>query len=409
MPNLEGSHLPIFLPWLRLKESCRVAGVEFWPFRDEDGKAAPIFRGAVAALAKILSSYRERDGTRMKNCVIATIADRGWSLAEEDLETVRWASALLFLASWAANEYVPRFFGPYVNSEQFRFVGQRFTGPMPNFIGLVSRRRDGSKWDGGYQHGKVNFSIPLQCSTRDAATIDKPFLAALDAANAAKSVTMERLRTALVFVQRANADDDAMTLEAEALLMASAFEQLLGGPSKAYALGRRFGQLFRRFGTATVAEARERRPGIEIDEAKPEYAEAQPKWWVHQKWLEELYDVRSKATHKGHHEDRSWGWTLREHLLMAAFVFPLTVKVLLVNEDRYTLSEDDLDRLASLDKLLAITGWDEEVEEGGPSRWNSVFSEARQDRRHARLMEKWMAENPGIWTEQPDEPTSGST
>lgn len=399
MAKLEGSHLPIFLPWLRLNKPHAVAGVEFWPFRDKDGKASRPFRGAVKPLAKILSSYRERNGARLENCVIATIPDRGWSLAEEDLEAVQWAAAMLFMASWACNEYFPRFFGPYVNSEEFRFVGQRFTGPMPVYIALVSRRRDGSKWDGGYRHGEVNFSIPLQCSTRDAASIDESFLTALDAANTAKSATVERLRTALVFVQRANADDDAMTLEAEALLMGSAFEQLLGGPSKAYGLGRRFGQLFRRFGTVTVGEARERRPGIEIDTTKPEYAEAQPKWWVHQKWLEELYDVRSKATHKGHHADRSWGWTLREHLLIAALVFPLTLKVLLTNEGNYTLSEDDIDRLASLDRLLAVGGWDEEEEEGGPSRWNAVVSSVKRDRAHDRLMKKLKADHPEWWTD----------
>jgi hypothetical protein len=178
----------------------------------------------------------------------------------------------------------------------------------------------------------VKFSIPNQCSTRETATIDEEFLKALDAANATKSDTTERLRVAMTFVQRANADDDAMTLTGEALLMGSAFEQLFGGPSSSYGLGKKFGELFREFGSVTVAEARQARAGIDLDTSKPEYAEAQPKWWVHRKWLEELYDVRSKATHKGHHADRPWGWTLGEHLLMAAVVFPLTVKALLARE-----------------------------------------------------------------------------
>ena len=328
MAKLTGSHLAVFLPWLRLKKSHRVAGVEFWPFRNAHGKASSVFRGAVEPLARILSSYRERNGTRSNNGVIATIPVRGWSLTDDDLDSVRWATSLLFLASWARNQYFQRFGGAYVNSEQFRFIGQRFTGPMPVHIALVSRRRDGSAWGGGYKHGEVNFSIPLQCSTSEAAKIDEGFLAALDAAVGAKSDTIERLRIAMVFVQRANADDDAMTLTAEALLMGSAFEQLLGGPSKAYGLGKKFGDLFREFGGVTVAEARTARTGIEVDTTKPEYEKAQAKWWVHQKWLEELYDVRSKATHKGHHADRAWGWQIDEHLLMAAFVFPLVVKVL---------------------------------------------------------------------------------
>jgi hypothetical protein len=147
--DLSGSHVPFFLPWLRLKRPQRVVGVEFWPFRDPNGKASPVFRGAVKPLTRILSSYRERDGKRSRNAVIATIPGRGWSLTEEDLDGVRWAASLLFLASWASNDYFPRFGGLYVNSEVFRFIGQRFTGPMPVCVALVSRRRDGSKWEVG--------------------------------------------------------------------------------------------------------------------------------------------------------------------------------------------------------------------------------------------------------------------
>jgi hypothetical protein len=51
--------------------------------------------------------------------------------------------------------------------------------------------------------------------------------------------------------------------------------------------------------------------------------------------MEELYDVRSKAAHRGHHQQRQWGWSLPEHLLMAAFVFPLTVKLLLQHDGHY--------------------------------------------------------------------------
>ena len=373
-----------------------------------------MFRGAVKPLSKILSSYRDRKGKPLMNCVVATVPGRGWSLAEDDLETVRWAASLLFLASWATNEYFPRFGGRYVNSEAFRFFGQRFSGQMPVYIALVSRRRDGSKWDGGYKHGEVNFSIPNQCSTREAAAIDEGFLAALDAANAAKSDTTERLRIAMMFVQRANADDDAMTLTGEALLMGSAFEQLFGGPSSSYGLGKRFGELFGEFGSVTVAEAREARPGIDIDTTKPEYAAAQPKWWVHRKWLEELYDVRSKATHKGHHADRPWGWRLDEHLFMAAFVFPLTVKILLAREGHYALTDDDRDRLMAVDKLLATAGWDddkdEEGEEGGPARWQVVVTEVKLARQHDLLMQKMKAKYPDLWDDGGDQaPPSNRT
>jgi hypothetical protein len=85
-------------------------------------------------------------------------------------------------------------------------------------------------------------------SIREAASVDGGLLAALDAAHAAGSVMVERLRTALPFVELANTDDEFMTEHAEAILMGSAFEQLLTGDASAYRLGAKFGELFGQFG-----------------------------------------------------------------------------------------------------------------------------------------------------------------
>ncbi len=123
-------------------------------------------------------------------------------------------------------------------------------------------------------------------------------LAALDAGNASGSTVIDRLRTALPFVELANTDDEFMTEHAEAILMGSAFEQLLTGDASAYKLGKKFGELFGQFGSVTADDARKEPPDIQIDTGTPEIAAAQPKWWVHRKGMEELYDVRSKVVHK---------------------------------------------------------------------------------------------------------------
>lgn len=388
------NHLVILLPWLRLKKQHRVAGVEFCPFRDESGRAHPVFRGAVTSITTILSSYRAVDGKRLSKCTVATVADRGWDLEDSDLEQVRWAASLLFLAAWACNEYFPNFFGAYVNSTAFRVVAQRFLGPKPVGIAIVSRRRDGRVWEGGYNHGEAKFSRPMQCGTSDAA-IDETFLGSLDAADTAHARSIEGLRLALPFVLLANTDDDVMTPSAEAILMASAFEQLLAGPSRAYGLGKKFGVLLKQCGSVTLEEAKKVRPGIEIDTSRPDWAAAQRKWWVHRKWLEELYDVRSKAAHKGHHDDRFWGWNLQEYLVMAAFAFPLTVKLLLERDGQYTFSEDDRVRCLALDKVLATTGWHERTQ-AGPRlpRWSSILSDVASAHQDEKVLEELKKEHP---------------
>lgn len=373
-------HVVIFLPFLRIKSGECVAGVEFLPLRDADGNTPEPLATAREPLTTILSGYIDRHGKPFDNCVVATIPGRGWDLTPDDLDTVHWAATLLFLASWACNEHFPTFSGAYVNASAFRPVGQGYSGDLPTWIAVVARRRDGERWDGGYEHGDFKFNIPVQCSINGAVDVDGALLAALDAACTKDSLTIARLRSALPYAQLANTDDSLMQLNAEAILMASAFEQILGGPSSAYGLGRKFGALFKACGSVTVAEARQARPGIEIDTSAPERAEAQPRWWAHRKWLEELYDVRSKAVHKGHHRERTWGWQIHEHLVMAAHAFPLTVKKLLERDGDYALTDEDRARCRAMDKLLAATAWHAANDATDrASTWHKILSKERLD------------------------------
>ena len=422
-------HLVVFLPFLRLKTACAVAGVEFVPLRDADDKVPEVLKTAREAIDKVLSGYIDRHGKPLRNCVVATIPARGWDLDRVDFATVTWATSLLFLASWSCNDYYPRFGGPYVNSSNFRIVGQAYSGPTPGYIAVSARRRDGRTMDGGYEHGEFKFSLPLQISIREPASVDVNFIGALNAADSASSTVIERLRTAIPFVELANTDDEFMTEHAEAILMGSAFEQLLAGDASAYKLGKKFGELFAQFGSVTVDEARKTRPDIQIDTNTPEIATAQPKWWVHRKWLEELYDVRSKVVHKGHHESRQWGWEIGEHLVMAAHVFPLTVKLLLEKEGHYALTDDDRAACLATDLLLVEKQWvddgdaDPDVDADADAdadananananaknrdrSWHEVIHKTARSVRFDAIWDKYKREHPEAF-QSDDEPSQG--
>lgn len=369
-----------------------VAGVEFVPMHaEEQGRGG--HASAVGPLKRILSGYIDRHGKPLTDCVVATIPGRGWDLEREDFAAVRWASALLFLASWSGNDYYPRFGGKYVSSSNFRVMGQAFTGSTPTHVAISARRRDGRAMDGGYEHGAIKFSLPVQISVRELTSIDEAFVAGLDAAQLAGSAVIDRLRTALPFVELANTDDEFMTEHAEAILMGSAFEQVLVGRASSYKLGRNFGELFRQFGKVKLEGARRVRPGIEIDTSNPEIAAAQPMWWVHRKWMEELYDVRSKVVHKGEQAGRSWGWSIQEHLVMGAHVFPLVVKLLLEQEKLYTLTDKDRTACLATDRLLAEPRWveDSDAEEHERS-WPDIIAKAQCDVLTAKIMKKYVTE-----------------
>ncbi len=379
-----------FFPWLRLRKTHTVAGVAFVPLVDDHGATPGELSDAIDPLRSILGGYVDREGRSVDNCVVSVLPNVRWNVADTDFDRVQWAAALLFLACFSRNDYFPRFLGAYSNSSSFRVVWQRFGGD-PVWVALVSRRRDGRTVAGGYKHGEVKFSVPLQCRLREPAVVDEDLLAALN--RSMEGATMKRLRSALPFVSLANTDDDLMTLPAEAILMGSAFEQMLRGDASAFKLAKKFGHWFKPFGAVTVEEASNARPGIEIDTSKPEYAEAQPKWWVHRKWIEELYDLRSQSVHKGVPHGRTWGWSVDEHLLMAAWVFPLVVKLLLRGEGHYELTEDDTVRCLAVDKLLSITGWDEEPNDE-PYRWREVVSETSSNYGFDRIMERIEREHP---------------
>lgn len=159
-------HLVFFLPYLQLKTRHSIAGVDFSPFREPDGRVTPHLESAERALSRILSSYIDRHGKPYDNCVVATIPDRGWDLNRSDGPTIFWSTSLLFLASWASNQYFPRFFGSYTNSSSFRIIAQAFSGNEPVYMAVGARRRDGDTWDGGYRHGELRFSTPAQCPPR---------------------------------------------------------------------------------------------------------------------------------------------------------------------------------------------------------------------------------------------------
>jgi len=377
-----------FMPWLRLRRSFEVAGVTFVPWRTESVTISPEIADAEDTLKTILRGYLDRRGKPIDNCVLATLPDRGWNLADSDFEAVRSAAALLFLSAWSSNEYY-RFPGHYVNASPFRVLRQSFSVP-PERLTLVARRRDGSCDDGGYRHGEVTFGVPLQCTLGEPVEIDEDFLSALNTGLfAEKCATLDRLQRALPFTLLANTDDDLMAADAEVILMGSAFEQLFGiegsAKAKAYGLCKEFGDLFKDYGSVTVEKARAVRSGIRIDDTNRERAAAQPRWWVHQKWMEELYKVRNESVHEGTAHGKTWGWDPAEHLVMAALAFPLVVKLLLHNEGYYNLSDEDHVRCQAVDMLLATTGWSEDA--GNGSKWSRVMYESGRQRRRDRIVD----------------------
>lgn len=342
-----------FLPWLKLAQPVTIGDVQFIPFRVSDTQETGGFQGLGTPFVRILSSYVDIRNRPVESATVATISRRqpAWNLRDEDFGEVQEASSLLYLAAMATNEYFQQF-GSYVNRTIFDLCWQRFTDPV-GYITLTVRRRDGELTMAGYKHGKIKFTMPAHADSRDPAIVDGGLVEALNKALAGNSVLLRRLKPALSFLSLANTDSDVMGPPAEVILMGSAFEQFLEAYG-ARELSQKFGDLFHEFGSVTVGEALKVTPGIVVD---PRYAEDQRNWFVDRKWMEEFYHLRSAYVHGDDLSTRTWGWIPLEHLVMAAFAFPLTVKLMLAQDGYYALSSTDKARCGGIDLLLASSQW----------------------------------------------------
>lgn len=364
-----------FLPWLNLPAAVSLAGVQFVPFRDKKGKVFPGLSDLESSLRIILSGFVDLENRAIENCTIACIEGKSpiWDLSQEDHSLIQRAVQFLILAAISGNEYYAGGIGSYANAAAFQLLMQRFEEP-PDWISFQIRRRDGVTLDGGYKHGEVRITVPSACRIVRAVSVDEGLVESFNKAIGSDSKTMRRLIPALSFFNIANSDSETMLLEAEAILTASAFEQLLETDGS-YKLSCEAGELLKSFGSVETKLARSARPGIALTSG---YEAQQNGWFVHRKWAEELYDLRSKLVHGESLSKRVWGWSPAEHLVMGAFVFPLLVKLCLAQEGHYTPDDEDQAKCRSIDLLLSKTEWHKIVGTNSiATLWRETILEAK--------------------------------
>jgi hypothetical protein len=378
---MTGPHkLVAFMPWLWLEKPVSVAGFTFAPLLDKKGGVAEPLAGLKGTFPAILSSYCDIQQRPRETCVVVTDQSAGdpaetWNLSKDRIEAVRWASSLLFLASWAANEYFTPI-GSYINDTSFQLYFERFTEP-PEYVLLSYRKRDGCVLYGGPKHGRMHSTMPLYANSAQF-HVETDFLAGLNAADAAGSPSATDLKPVLPLVRLANTDNDVMTFEAEAASMGFAFEQYLGA-DKARELAAKFDALFSPYGRTTAEAAQATRPGI-YPSPDPRYNAAQRGWLVSKTWMLEFHQYRSAVAHAGGSlTGRTWGWLPFEHLVMAAFTLPLTVKLRLADEGHYALSREDEVRCRAVDALLAQTDWAAENGSSMNTKWQSIIREQKRE------------------------------
>lgn len=334
------SYTVTFLPWLRLQKTIEANGVAFWPFPQETIKFDPNKRFK-RQLQLIFRGYKDPTGKPINNLTVASFPNEPFKdLINEEAKLMTELVRLLAFSVMAENQYY-RQGGRYFNATHFQHMHQRFRLGS-RYIAPHTRRRDGGTWHGGYKHGELKFSIPLQSWGFHEATPNISLLHSLEVFLDLTTADAAAVRQAINWFLLANSDLESASEETEMILMGSSFEalfQVQDTQEKKAALMDRLPKLFSHFLTKKTKNA-----GIDG-------SIAMRSWKV--RWIDEFYWLRSKIIHGGSIDRKRMIWNLQEHLTIAAILLQTAVKVILANKGSYSLSSEDEVIADSIDHFIS--------------------------------------------------------
>lgn len=348
-----------FLPWATITEPIRFGAFHLTPagVAIEQGDVDMEYHAATGA---ILQAYDRTRPVDQRSVPLLRRGDRQFTsdlTSEQITEYFEFRTRLTF-AVLAARQF---FSYRYANSDNTRLIIQEFTPERAGGAVLEHRRRDGSVRN-LVPAGRLSVPRPGHVSgwcelPKD---VDVKLLTALEAASANAPPSWPRIAEAIRLFVGANTDSPGIDMHSELIDVVSAFNRLadqwdekgtvqgllhdLPAPS----------EMLRHPDGPKAAEPRVR-AAIEKGES------------IRAVWLKDAYILRSQFGH-GRVVPPPYRstWSEREHLLLAAVIFPLYIKAALEKEGLYTMTDEDVAMNAAFDALalLAPFSVEEHREEG---------------------------------------------
>ena len=319
-------------------------------------------------------------GNPVSTCTIALFPKerRPWHIDPERHSDVLTASKILAISALSDQRFYEQI-APMMNSTMFHVVIQGIEIGR-DALALPIRRRGLSSRTGGLTYDRIIFQQPLQIDyTKLKNDVPSRMLCALESARSSQSPAWKAIESSLGFFLRGHADDQELTDDECVLLSVIAFERLLcpSGPN-ALKFSEVFTNIWKSCHDKLLHEAAPIKPDLK-------YAKAQNEWPIRKKWAKEFYEIRSSVAHQGHRDDRSINWSSEQHLVAAAFSYPLAIKLKLATESRYVLSETELGACDAFDSLLDC-GW--ELENEFFPKWPEILSEYESCRQLRKIIEE---------------------
>jgi hypothetical protein len=368
-----------FFPWLRLRDALIVDEVHLVPYR----RTAQPYEGTEvqSRLDELLASHVVHpDSPITEATVIET--ERGnpfRPLDEEAVSSLYELRELLATAALSQRGYFENGGLSYCNSHLFQLVVQRIQGDG-TAVSITSRRREGT-FNTVWSSGLHKVRMPDHVHPPIRLDFDIPLLGAL--IKARRSPRFDSISEAILGYNLANTDSPETTERVESVLLCGAFERLYEcGHGRADDLARAF--------VDTVVPQRPVDPRAVGRTAVHAAALKRPQS-MREIWIRDFYlsrnafaHGRAKATHRSL-------WNLSEHLLLAAYVFPLALKCVLAGLSVYPLSDDDQTQIGVFEKLASVELFKPDGHPAAPASWpwNTVMEKAREEMFERALKELW--------------------
>jgi hypothetical protein len=368
----------VFMPWVTLPRNVRVGRFHFCPVR-VDEIATVVDQGMAAVVEKALNCYVQKNGRPVESCtiVLRTRGDQRWNIPLQNWNFAVNAAKKLALVCLAEQRFFEGHFSPHLNATMFRIYGQRISAGSDQ-IAPYFPRRGGGLQIGGLRFKDVIFQRSAQIEGTACEVINERLLKAIEKAERLKCAAASAISSSLETFLLANTETPELDSDSCLTLSAIAFERMIEPvASSAQGLASSFADYWAPFTRRAIGNAKRIKPD-------PKYTPEQNMWPIHRKWMKELYEARSAAVHRGHRSDFSQNWAAWQHLVIAAFAYPLTIKLRLAEEGLYSPDDRELASLESFDLLLDSSwgkGWRK------PPEWPTILGMAEGTRAiHAAIV-----------------------
>lgn len=357
----------VFMPWVTLPRSVRVGRFLFSPISLSE--IATIADQSIApCIERAMQCYVQRNGQPIESCTIVLRA-RGrpsWNIPRKHWSSAVEAAKKLALACLAEQRFFEGHFSPHLNATMFRIIGQGISAGSDHISPFFARRGGGLQI-GGLRFGDVVFQRPPQIEGTSCEIINERLLKALAKAERIEHAAASAINSSLETFLLANAEAPDLDSESCMILSAISFERLIEPTANtAQGLASAFADYWAPFIGLNIANAKR----IKAD---PKYAQEQNSWPAHRKWMKELYEARSATVHRGPRLEFSKNWVAWQHLVLAAFAYPLTIKLRLAEAGLYSPNDRELASFEVFDLLLDSNwgkGWRK------PPEWSEILSTA---------------------------------